>query len=105
MAFALSVLGPQKQTKSNFSTTGPDDSTKQLTSSPTPTTSTTKAPPYKIFYDKKLSPEIKELLTQDQLHGVSFYELVGEDEDQFGLLVGRGFHVASHTHRTSQSTV
>ncbi|CAE7541147.1 RE2 [Symbiodinium sp. CCMP2592] len=50
----------------------PIDSTTKPTTSPTPTTGTTKAPHYKIFYDKKLSPVVKELLTQDRLYGVSF---------------------------------
>eukprot|EP00439_Symbiodinium_sp_Y106_P021298 s4955_g2.t1 len=30
------------------------------------------APPYRIFYDKKLSPEVKEILTSDRLESVSF---------------------------------
>ena len=32
----------------------------------------TKAPHYRIFYDKKLSPELEELLTQDRLQASSF---------------------------------
>ncbi|CAE7197343.1 RE2 [Symbiodinium sp. CCMP2592] len=71
-AFALSMVGNASGSSSSTSSWGPKATTTQSTPSPTPSTSTTKAPPYKIFYDKKLSPEVRELLTQDRLCEVSF---------------------------------
>ena len=79
MAFALSraVSGDEGST-GKPTAIGPQDTATKSTASTQPTstqlstTSTTKAPPYKIFYDKKLSPEVKELLTQDRLHMASF---------------------------------
>ena len=77
-AFALSVVEGAKNFRSRASTIGPQHTatkpttSTESTSPPTPATSSTKAPPYKIFYDKKLSPEVQELLTQDRLHEVSF---------------------------------
>ncbi|CAE7241098.1 RE2 [Symbiodinium sp. CCMP2592] len=66
-AFAVSTTslksqGPPKS-GSRFSTSSPN--------SP-PTSSPNQAVNYKIFYDKKLSPEAKNILTQDRLHEQSF---------------------------------
>ena len=77
MAYAVSVAHLQGSTDYATSPSGPSTATESTTSSssttePTIATSTTKAPPFKIFYDKKLSPEVKELLTQDRLQEVSF---------------------------------
>ena len=76
-AFALSVIQHSHDAYNNVSPRGPSTATLQSTSSsttttPTVATSTTKAPPFKIFHDKKINPEVKELLTQDRLHAVSF---------------------------------
>ncbi|CAE7634004.1 RE2 [Symbiodinium sp. CCMP2592] len=66
-AFAVSTTslksqGPPKSGP-RFSTSSPN--------SP-PTSSPNQAVNYKIFYDKKLSPEAKNILTQDRLHEQSF---------------------------------
>ena len=77
-AFALSRVSCSRGLSTSSCTTGPEDSTTKstpiprTTTPPSSTTSTTKAPPYKIFYDKKLSSEVKHLLIQDRLHEVSF---------------------------------
>ena len=77
-AFALSRVSCSRGLSTSSCTTGPQDSTTKstpiprTTTPPSSTTSTTKAPPYKIFYDKKLSSEVKHLLIQDRLHEVSF---------------------------------
>ena len=77
MAFAVSYAGTHGVLHTR--TPGPSTTTQHATTSstqsstpPVHSTSTTKAPPYKIFYDKKLNPEVKELLTQDRLQSVSF---------------------------------
>ena len=97
MAFAVSEVGfPQapeaRPTRPHTTTTtsaaptpqvlhSPDNATNRETTASTtmPTTTSTQAraqpvwgSQYKIFYDKKLSPEVRELLTQDRLHEVSF---------------------------------
>ncbi|CAE7520200.1 GIP [Symbiodinium microadriaticum] len=77
MAYAVSIAHLQDSTDYATSPSGPSTATQSTTSSssttqPTIATSTTKAPPFKIFYDKKLSPEVKELLTQDRLQELSF---------------------------------
>ena len=76
-AYALSVVQHKHNGYNNDSPQGPFTTTTQSASSsatttPSVATSTTKAPPFKIFHDKKISPEVKELLTQDCLHAVSF---------------------------------
>ena len=78
MAYALSQVACSKGSCSKSTTPGPEEPTtksttlREATTSTTLSTPTTKAPPYRIFYDKKLSPEVKEILTSDRLESVSF---------------------------------
>ena len=75
MAFAVSSSGSFNNSL-GVTDQGPSTNTGSTMSSLSTTTrqSTfdTKAPHYRIFYDKKLSPELKELLTQDRLQASSF---------------------------------
>ena len=76
MAYAVSSFPRENHQHTKQGVQDPSTRATSTTTSSFTTTSNatfdTKAPHYRIFYDKKLSPELNELLTQDRLQPASF---------------------------------